>query len=258
MSPPSPETRGKFRAFYSDLRRETPLIVRAIRKCEKEILYLLKKNRLSVGAQHALARHWYETGQEHRFAFAGPVVTPDGKTAFVDLRPSTSELVLNRWPNPDWEQNVCVMQFSLVVTSKRVLTEERTAIGLTSLASASSHAFCRRVERGGGSMLDAARDLQNVRPWADVSASMGLLDFVAPTEHGFWRVEIIRVATEGIGPGFDAFARTWISGDDTYDSVVEDGVCRLRALGPESDQARDILRELSETHARQLLDRVDG
>ena len=254
----SAEIRGQYRQFYSSIRKEAPLIVGAMKKCQQEVLYLARRNRLTDGAQQALARHWREIGQEHRLAFAGPVTTPSGETVFVDLRPSPAELVLSRWKSPDWEENVCIMQFALSVMPKQKLIDKKTSISLTSLASASAHAFCRRVQRGGGTMFDATRDLQQVRRWAEVSGSIPILHFVAPTDSGFWLVEILRVNDEGIGPTFDAFARTWISGDDTYDPVIDDWVCRLRTLDPESGEAKDLLCELSETRAQQLLSRIDS
>jgi hypothetical protein len=201
--------------------------------------------------QSLIANEWKSTLTLNRVTFLGPFPTNHNEIVMMDVRPSQSQLRLDCWENDlepgeaEWEPGIALIGFAVVLKRKSARGAFTAEPSLKELGNASRHAIGRRVERGGGTMLQAVADMRSIEPWSRLAASAGCDRFVAPTTTGHWAGDLIYLHDDFLDRDVrDLCARTWISSDDTYDEGTAAAMQRLREIGPRDGEAMKIMQDL--------------
>lgn len=246
------EVLGQFRNFLKALTAEIPTILDAQQNAKRRLHYLSRRGKLTSWAQQNIASQWQDIGEANRVSFIGPIERLNGEIFMGDIRPSPAEVRLDKWGNDaygdelSWEPNIGLLRFEAVVARGNVLPASKVRVALHPLATVSAHAICRRVQRGGGTMMQAAREMQGVPSWSQLAANTDSAPFIAPTQYGYWAGQVIRIMDDGPGTVTrDGLVRTWISSDNTFDPIIDKGVEHLRTIGPTALEAGDLMRKLA-------------
>ncbi len=243
------EILGQFRVFRSALNAEIFTVLAAQRVAQQQLRYLASRRRLTAWAQLDIVRRWQATGEANRIRFVGPVEGRHGEIIIADVRPSPSMVQFDRWSDDAdarWEANVSLSVFGAAVARGNVPPANKVRLTQCSLGTASAHALCRRVQRGGGTMMQAARDMQEILQWGRLAVETGPAPFIAPTRYGYWAGRMLSITEDGPDTiTRDSYARTCISTDDTLSPALDEGVARLRRIGSAAPEARELMRDLA-------------
>lgn len=245
--PPPPaipaEFLGRVRAAHARLTANTAHLATLLRQITEQFEADARRGRLTPWVWTRYAARWNEaTDSPDRVAFHPPDPAARKEGALAEDRATASELRFGSWSDGQggwpWEPGVDLVRYTLTVKGKRVAWDVR------SLVTASAHALARRLQRGGGTIVQAVADMALAEPWSKPVGCGKLAPVAIPTATGVWLGAMLRLDSDLTGgpvriPGL----RTWLHDDDLRHGQF--ALLRsLRELGPGHANTPAMIRQL--------------
>jgi hypothetical protein len=200
-----------------------------------------RRGRLTPWVWARYAAQWNEaTDSPERVAFHPPDPAARKEGALAEDRATASELRFGSWSDGQggwpWEPGVDLVRYTLTVKGKRVAWDVR------SLVTASTHALARRMQRGGGTIVQAVADMASAEPWSKPAGCGKLAPVAIPTTTGVWLGAMLHLDSDLTGPVRIPGLRTWLHDDDLRHGQL--ALLRsLRELGPGHGNTAAMIRQ---------------
>jgi hypothetical protein len=149
---------------------------------------------------------------------------------------------LDDWGNGDdgvfWEPGIDLCRCTLAVNGRSGSWNARP------LASASTHALARRLQRGGGTIAQAIADMAPAELWGAIAGDGDPTTIAIPTLTGVWFGRMISLRSEQYGLVRPPALRTWLHDHELRDEQLAQ-LRYLRDFGPTHRDAPEVFRKLA-------------